>query len=256
MLKRWLEHPLTRGLPIDAPETTALRRTIIKQKSFLRQIYLEWYREIMAWLPSCEGPVLEIGAGAGFLRDLLPGLITSDIIATPGVALAFDARRLPFADGVLRAIVMTNVLHHLPGPRHFFAEAARCVKPGGTIVMLEPWVTPWSTFIYTRLHHEPFEPAAPHWEFPDSGPLSGANGALPWILFHRDRQQFEREFPTWRIDLIRPAMPLRYLLSGGVSLRSLMPGWTFPFWKAAEALMRPFMNQLAMFALIRLCRDA
>jgi hypothetical protein len=57
--------------------------------------------------------------------------------------------------------------------------------------MIEPWVSTLSRPIYTRLHHEPFNPDAKDWSFPDTGPLSGANGALPWIIFQRDRHHFE-----------------------------------------------------------------
>src|SRR5262249_31802772 len=37
-------------------------------------------------------------------------------------------------------------------------QATRCVRSGGVVAMIEPWVTPWSRFVYTRLHHEPFQP--------------------------------------------------------------------------------------------------
>src|SRR5262249_39668042 len=127
---------------------------------------------------------------------------------------------------------------------------ARCVRPGGVVSMIEPWVTPWSRLIYTRLHHEPFRPDATEWEFPATGPLSGANGAMPWIIFERDRAEFEREFPQWRMAAIRPHTPLCYLLSGGVSMRSLMPGWAHAPVRAVEAMLRP----LAMFAHVTLRR--
>src|SRR5439155_19313772 len=130
-------------------------------------------------------------------------------------------------DGSLRAIVMTDVFHHLPRSRDFFREATRIVRPGGVMAMIEPWVTPWSKLVYTRLHHEPFRPDATEWEFPSTGPLSGANGALPWIVFHRDRGVFQRDFPQWQIERVDPIMPLRYLLSGGVSMRSLVPSMMF-----------------------------
>ena len=203
------------------------------------RIHEEWYRDIVATLPPCEGPVLELGSGAGFLSEFIPSLITSEIFATPGASMVFDAHAMPLCDGSLRAIVMTNVLHHLARPRSFFAEAARCVKPGGAMVMIEPWVTTWGRWVYTHLHHEPFDPEARQWEFPQSGPLSGANGALPWILFMRDRSQFEQEFPMWKVQSIQPIMPFRYLISGGVSLRSLVPGWSFGGWRALENGMRP-----------------
>jgi hypothetical protein len=144
---------------------------------------------------------------------------------------------------------MTNVLHHLPQPRLFFDEATRCVRPGGVIAMIEPWVTLWSRFVYI-FHYEPFDPEALCWEFPNHGPLSGANDALPWIMFARDRVKFEREFPNWRIEVIKPIMPFRYLLSGGVSLRTLAPAWSFGLWKWLEDAFGRWENQLAMFAQI------
>jgi len=252
--KRLLEDPLTRGRDLDDPQTTELRRQVMRDKPFLRQLYGEWYATIVNALPPGRGPVLELGSGAGFLDQLLPDLITSDLLPVRGLSLALDARSLPFGRGSLRAVVMTDVLHHLPGCRRFFHEAARCVRAGGRIVMVEPWVTPWSRLVYGRLHHEPFLPESVDWEFPSSGPLSGANGALPWIVFFRDRALFEREFPEWTIRSIRPTMPFRYLLSGGISMRSLVPDWTYKIARGLEAVLGPLNGHLAMFAVIVLER--
>jgi SAM-dependent methyltransferase len=255
ILRNLLAHPLTRGLDIDDPRTTDLRRRIVRSKPFLRRIYEEWYAKIAAALPEGPGRVLELGSGAGFLGQYVPGLITSEIFPCPGVDVVLDGQRLPLADGSLRAVVMTDVLHHLPRVRDFFAEAGRCVRPGGTVVMIEPWVSRWSRLVYTRLHHEPFRPDAEAWEFPATGPLSGANGGLPWILFRRDRAAFERQFPQWRIDRVEPFMPLRYLLSGGVSMRSLMPGPTFAAWRGLERAASRWRDQTAMFAFVKLVRE-
>jgi SAM-dependent methyltransferase len=250
----WLEHPLTRGLPLDSPETTRLRRRVIETKPFLRQIYDEWYEEIAKEIPPGPGRVLELGSGAGFLQERVPDVIRSEVFPCPDVTLILDGCHLPFGPRSLRAVVMTDVLHHIPDVRRFLTEASNAVREGGALVMIEPWVTPWSRFVYARFHHEPFLPAADKWEFAASGPLSSANGALPWIVFERDRATFERDFPEWRVDRIRPGMPLRYLLSGGVSLRSLMPGWTFTTWRGVERALQPWMPSLAMFATIVLRR--
>jgi Methylase involved in ubiquinone/menaquinone biosynthesis len=254
MLKVLLAHPLTRGLDIDDPETTNLRRQIIQEKSFLRQVYVEWYQLIAAWLPSDDGAVLELGSGAGFMGEFVPNLITSELFCCPNIRMVSSGLSLPFRPRSLRGIVMTNVLHHLPQPRLFFSEASRCVRPGGIIAMIEPWVTPWSRFVYTRLHHEPFQPDARSWELPTTGPLSGANGALPWIIFARDQAQFKQALPQWRIELIKPIMPFRYLLSGGVSLRALSPGWSFGLWRQVENALDSLRNLLSMFAQVRLRR--
>jgi SAM-dependent methyltransferase len=254
MLKTWLDHPLTKGLDIDDPRTTELRRQIIHEKIFLKRIYQEWYRAIVAVLPSGQGAVLELGSGGGFMREFAPDLISSEVFYCPNVRAVVDGLHLPFADKSLRAIVMTNVLHHLAQPRLFFTEASRCVRSGGIVAMIEPWVTPWSRFVYGQLHHEPFEPEAPSWELPSSGPLSGANDALPWIIFSRDRAKFEQEFPHWRIELVQPIMPFRYLVSGGVSMRGLAPGWSFGFFRQIENALNCWNNRLAMFAHIVLRR--
>lgn len=254
MLRRLLEHPLTRGLDLDDPQTSALRQRLIQEKPFLRQIYQEWYTRLAEWLPPPEqGWALELGAGGGFAKRSLPRLLASEVFPLPTLDLCADALALPFSRASLRSILLTNVFHHIPKPRTFLSEAARCLQPGGVLAMVEPWVTPWSELVYQRLHHEPFAPRAPEWEFPPGGPLSAANGALPWIIFERDRRQFEREFTALEILHIRPLMPLRYLLSGGVSLRSLAPGWSFQLWKALE---QPFNRRAGLFALIVLRRRA
>jgi SAM-dependent methyltransferase len=253
-IRDWLAHPLTRGMSIDDPRTTEVRLAIIRGKPFLRKVYEDWYRMLAGAVPAGPGSVLELGSGAGFLSEFIPGLITSDVFPCPGVQRVIDAREMPFADGELKAVLMTDVLHHIPEPRRFLAEAARCVRPGGVVSMIEPWVTPWSRLIYTRLHHEPFRPDAAEWEFPATGPLSGANGAMPWIMFRRDRGAFEREFPGWRVARVRAHTPVRYLICGGVSMRSLIPGWAHGPTRALEGALRPLMRCLAMFAHITLER--
>lgn len=170
----------------------------------------------------------------------------------PGVDRVVDARQLPFADGALNAIVMTDVFHHIPDVRRFLREASRCLRPGGKVVMIEPWRTPWSEWVYTRLHPEPFLPAVEGWELPEGGPLSVANGALPWMVFARDRGCFAGEYPELCIRTIRPLMPLAYLVSGGVSLRSLLPGAAYPWVRRFERWLDE--GRAGMFALIELER--
>jgi SAM-dependent methyltransferase len=253
ILSHWLAHPLTRGMDIDNVRTTELRRRIIQEKKFLRKVYQEWYTRAAAALPEGKEPVLELGTGAGFLSDFIPGLITSDVFKSSGIRIVMDAcRPFPFADESLRGIVLVNVFHHLSDPPCFFGEAARCVRPGGVVLMIEPWVTRWSRLVYTKLHHEPFDPAAPRWRFPVRGPLSGGNGAMPWIIIERDRSKFEKLFPALEIEKVIPLMPFRYLISGGVSLRSLMPGWTFDIWRLIEDFWHPWIETWAMFAQITL----
>lgn len=91
VLKSYLAHPLVRNLNIDAHETSMLHSRIIREKSFLRLIYEQWYTSISKSLPNdITGPVLEIGSGGGFLKDSISGLITSDILQVPNVDIVLD----------------------------------------------------------------------------------------------------------------------------------------------------------------------
>ncbi|MGV8038799.1 MAG: class I SAM-dependent methyltransferase [Thermoanaerobaculaceae bacterium] len=239
-------------MDLDDPRTTELRRRVVRAKGLLRRVYAEWYERLAGALPPGEGPVLELGSGAGFLAEHVPRLITSELLITPHVGLAADAMALPFPPGHLRGIVMTNVLHHIPQPRQLLAEAARCVGFGGVVAMVEPWMTPWSRLVYRRLHHEPCDDRATEWEFPPGGPLSASNQALPWILFARDRTRFELEQAAWQVESVEPIMPFSYLLSGGLAWRSALPGWAFGPLRACERLIE--RRGAAMFAFIVLRR--
>ena len=255
ILRNFFTYPSTRGMDLDDPKLTGKRREILREKKFLNRIYQDWYNAIMQNVPPSQGRILELGSGAGFLKDLYPDIIQSEIFWLPNIHVMLDGCYLPFANCSLRAIVMSDVLHHIPRPRQFFSEACRCLQIGGVIVMIEPWFTPWSNWVYHNLHHEPFNPNAAKWEFPSTGPLSSANGALPWIIFERDRDIFSREFPQLSIQCKQTMMPIRYLISGGISMRGLAPGWTYDFWKTCEGLLTPWMEKLGMFALIVLKRQ-
>jgi len=242
-------------MELDDPKTTELRLQVIKSKPFLRRIYSDWYEMISSRIPSGQGLILEIGSGAGYFKELIPNAISSEVFFCRNVDLVADARRLPFPDGSLKAIAMTDVFHHIPDPAAFLGEAVRCLRPRGRILMVEPWVSGWSKLIYSHLHHEPFEPDATSWEIPEVGPLSGANGALPWMVFMRDRNIVARKFPELVIEEITPMMAFRYLVSGGVFHRNLMPAITYDFWRGLETALSRWSDQLGMFALFSVGRS-
>jgi SAM-dependent methyltransferase len=254
LLRRLLAHPLTKSLDSDDPATTELRKEIISTNPFLTAIYDEWYTLLAQALPSGNGRVLELGSGGGYCARFIPDLITSEIFSCSSAQMVLDAQQLPFANGSLRAIVMSNVMHHLPDVRRFLAEACRCLRPEGKILTIEPWMTSWSRFIYKHLHHEPFLPDAADWGFTSTGPLSGANMAMPWIVLERDREKFEAEFPDLLIEKIRPFLPFRYLVSGGVTMRPLMPGFSHKAWRGLEQMLEPEMGSLGLFAFIQVRR--
>jgi len=215
----------------------------------MRELYLEWYtffKKSFAGLP--EGKKVEIGSGGGFLKEMIPEVITSDVLPLATNDMTFSALAMPFASGELSAIVMIDTFHHLPDCEQFLKEAERVLTIGGKIIMIEPANSCWGRFIYKNFHHEPFNPKG-DWTFPFSGPLSGANGALPWIVFNRDRDRFENEFHSLKLIKIWNHTPIRYLFSGGFTMKQLMPDFMYSPIKWIEKILSP-MHAFSMFTTI------
>ena len=222
-----------------------LHKNIIQKKGFLKKLYYDFYNELKKALKDVpKGKIVEIGTGAGFIKELIPEAITSDMFSAPGIDIVLPASKLPFDNNTISAIVMFDVLHHIENPSSFFKEALRCLIHGGKIVMIEPNSSIWGDFIYKNFHHEPFDKNAT-WQ-------SGVNGALPWIIFFRDKERFEKDFPDLKIVKLKPHTPLRYLISGGLSFKQFLPSFTYDFIKLIEAFLAPLNKFIGMFLTIEL----
>ena len=119
--------------------------------------------------------------------------------------------------------------------------------------MIEPANTLWGRFIYRNFHHEPFDVNG-DWTIPQKGPLSGANGALPWIVFERDRAVFDQKFPHLKVEQINYRNPFLYLVSGGVSFRQLLPDFMFGIVRIVDGWLPRIWKQISMFQLIRVVK--
>lgn len=63
-----------------------------------------------------------------------------------------DCRALPYESASKDVLIVQGGLHHLPGlPADLdrtLAEARRVLKPGGKFVVVEPWLTPFLSFVH------------------------------------------------------------------------------------------------------------
>lgn len=225
---------------LDSPEAMILHRAIIQKKPFLRKWYDIYFSEVgrvEAATRRLGGDSLEIGSGAGLLKDIYPDIITSDTTICANIDRVEDAAALSFGDESLRAVYCLNTLHHISGVEKFFSELERCLKPGGTVLMVEPAMSRFARFVWRYLHHENCE-AGRDWQLPQGGRMSVSNSALPWIVFDRDRRLFEQRFPGLLISEIRYFDVLLYLLSGGVSYKALAPAFVFDYLTGFEKSYR------------------
>ena len=103
--------------------------------------------------PLIHGTVLDVGCGSRPHESRLARDATRYVgIDRPGPGPARpdvvgDAMALPVRSRAADAVLATELLEHLPRPADFLAEAARVLRPGGTLVLSTPFLEP--------LHEEP-----------------------------------------------------------------------------------------------------
>jgi SAM-dependent methyltransferase len=223
------------------------------QNPALRVLYAEWYGRIAAALPpQTDGPRVELGSGPGFAKRFIPDLELTDLVQAPWHDRETDAEALPYGDGSLAAIVLFDVLHHLPSPRKFLAEAVRVLRSGGRLVMCEPYVSPISYPVYKFFHAEPLglwvDPLADQTGRDPRDPFD-SNQAIPTLLFGRARGAFESAFPMLEVHRIEHFAGLSYPASGGFSRRPILP---MKLWSALNRLERRLPGSLGRWGAFRM----
>lgn len=242
------------SIPLDSPERTILHKEFIKNKFYLNKLYHQWYTEFKKEIKTLpEGKLIELGSGSGFIKDIDERIITSDILDLPTNDMTFSALEMPFEDNSVAGIFMIDTMHHIPDAKTFLEEVQRVLKPGGKMIMVEPANSFFGRLVYQNFHHEPFDPKG-SWKIPNTGPLSGANGCLPWIVFERDYNIFKQQFPSLSLEDIKYRNPLLYLLSGGVSYKQLLPNFLYKPVAFFDGLLPKIWRGFSMFQLIKVIK--
>lgn len=242
----------------DSEDRIKVHNEILSSKKMMREVFAEFYNSCLAIaekeFTNCNGDELEIGAGVSFFKSIRPNLIVTDIVPAPNLDMVLDAQNMhQIRDESLKAIYALNVFHHLPDPKLFFKELIRVLKPGAGCILIEPFYGTLAKPFYQNLHaSEHFNPEQADWEAKDEiGVMTNANQALSYIVLVRDRARFEALFPELEIVISRPLQNyLRYLFSGGINFRQLLPDLFIPILKLIEKMLKPVSKHTALHHMI------
>ena len=237
----------------DPRQILQRHRETWEAKPVLRAIYRRWYDRILTQLPTLGGKVIEVGGGGGNLRAELPGVITTDVVHCNWLDLVCDAHRLPVSDASLDGLVMVDVRHHLADPLAFVAEVGRVLRPGGRLVVLDVYISPFSHIIMKLAHPEPTDMNADLFATPeikdDRHPWC-ANQAIATLLFWRHLKRFQALYEDLHVIRREISDFFAYPLSGGFEFRCLFPRWSLPLVFAVERMCTPLARCLAFRSLV------
>ena len=103
-----------------------------------------------------KGRLLDFGCGGQTYRSLLEPqaeeYVGADVAAAPGVSLDLKivpGQQMDAPDDSFDSILSNQVLEHVPDPDFYLSEAARVLKPGGTLILTAP--------MQWRHHEVPFD---------------------------------------------------------------------------------------------------
>lgn len=251
----WLRDPLLDGMEVDGEGRLELHRKMLEKKRMLREVFIEFhhlFRKLERKFLTGIGLEVELGAGVAPMRDSYPEVMATDIVDAPHLDKVVDAEAMDFPDQSVKAVYGQNCFHHFPHPDQFFQELDRVLVPGGGAILLEPYYGPFATFLYKRLFRtEGFDKSYASWETPATGPMNGANQALSYIVFVRDKELYEKKFPSLKIVHQELASNyLKYLLSGGLNFRQLLPDSFTGFVGSLEKLISPLNRWIALHHII------
>lgn len=254
-LFEYLRNPLLVEMDVDGLNRLSLHQKILNQKPMLKAVFSEFhylFNTLNLQFLSGEGLKVELGAGIAPMCESYPDVLATDIVPSENLDLVINAEKMDFKDNSVRVLYGQNCFHHFPNPRAFFKESERVLVKGGGIILLEPYYGPLASFVYKRLFKtEGFDKSFLDWETPVTGPMNGANQALSYIVFIRDREKFLQENPSLSIVQHRlVGNYLKYLFSGGLNFRKILPDMLIKPVGFFEKIISPFNRFLSLHHVI------
>ncbi|CAN1513276.1 Methyltransferase type 11 [Methylophilaceae bacterium] len=236
-----LYDPRLRNLSVNDPKLLAIHSKILHEKKQLKKVFNDFYDAMLRCnknFVTSSGDEIELGSGVGFFKSNHPNLITTDVRSGQNIEKYINAQKMKIKSNSLSCIYAINVFHHLENPDMFLREISRVLKPGGGCILIEPHEGFFSAFVHKFMHKsEIFDTKQDNWYNKSiTGPLSGANQALAYIVFKRDLKLFKSKYGN-NLEIKHQEYVtngLRYFLTGGLNFRQILPSFLFFFVKILE----------------------
>ena len=170
---------------------------------------------------------IEVGSGAGFLKDFIKNknLKLTDLGNDKHLDFKnIDAQNTGFSNESFDYVIASNMIHHIPYPQKFFKEMNRILKKGGNLIIFESYCSIVFQLITIIMKHEGFDFTVNVWD--DSKAASDENNAwhgniaVPHLIFDNKKKFEEKLGNLFKIKYENFSECFIFLNSGGVTSKT------------------------------------
>ncbi len=145
-------------MPPACTNITPLRRFFDMQAKTM-------WNDLSEVLPNVRGTLIDAGCGAQPYRGFIPSSVKYIGIdqknaeehfgyKTPDT-IYYEGMKWPLESGVADTVLTTETLEHVPNPDQYLAEAYRCLKRGGKLILTVPFSVRWHYVPYDYFRYTP-----------------------------------------------------------------------------------------------------
>jgi SAM-dependent methyltransferase len=171
---------------------------------------------------------IEVGSGAGFLRDFIKNknLKLTDLGNDEHLDFKnIDAQKTSFEDGSFDFVIASNMIHHIPYPIRFFKEMNRILKTDGKLIIFESYASIIFQLVTIIMKHEGYDFTLNVWDEKeaksDENNAWHGNVAVPHLIFD-DKKKFDDNLGNYfKIEYEKLTECFIFLNSGGVTSKTM-----------------------------------
>lgn len=204
-----------------------------QKKPVLKKIYHNFYTQIAKHLSGLsDSRVVELGSGIGNIKEVIPNCLRSDLFPNPWLDKTENAYRLSFNNETVSDLILFDVFHHLRYPGTAMKEFERVLRPGGRVIIFDPFISLFGRIVYGLFHREPIGWRTQiFWNAPENWNTNqidyyAAQGNATRIFFKR---QFLSSLKNWKVINRFRFSAFSYVASGGYSGPQLYPNRLYRF---------------------------